>query len=187
VSTVEILAALLGLIAVALVVRRSVWNYPFGIASVLLSIEVFYGAKLYSDALLQLYFFAMQLYGWKNWLHHRDQSGYAVVEALDRRGWIITVGSVCAITAALGFAMSSYTDAALPWWDASIAGLSVVAQILMAQRKFEQWLLWIPTNSLAVAVYFNRELYAMTGLYAVLLVIAIIGWRAWRAQLQAID
>ena len=60
----EIAAALLGVINVLLVVRRSVWNYPFGIAMVALYFFVFREAKLYSDALLQIFFFLIQLYGW---------------------------------------------------------------------------------------------------------------------------
>ena len=64
---IEIAAALLGVINVLLVVRRSVWNYPFGIAMVSLYFFVFRDAKLYSDALLQIFFLLIQLYGWWAW------------------------------------------------------------------------------------------------------------------------
>jgi nicotinamide mononucleotide transporter len=62
-SALEIIAFFLGVANVALLVRRSVWNYPFGIVMVLLYAGIFYDAKLYSDALLQLFFFVVQLYG----------------------------------------------------------------------------------------------------------------------------
>jgi nicotinamide mononucleotide transporter len=183
VSNIEIIAALFSLIAIILVVRRSIWNYPFGLAGVLLYAQVFYGAKLYSDALLQIYFFVMQLFGWWNWQRHRDTDGLAIVETLRSRGWLLTGAGVMLITVALGFTMSSYTDAALPWWDASIAGLSVTAQILMSLRKLENWALWILTNIIAVGVYFAKALYPTTILYVILLVLAVLGWRAWRKQL----
>jgi nicotinamide mononucleotide transporter PnuC len=83
VSTLEIIAALLSLIAIILVVKRSMWNYPFGIAGVLLYVQVFYDAKLYSDALLQIYFIILQGYGWWNWMHHRDSGGVVIVKWLD--------------------------------------------------------------------------------------------------------
>jgi len=51
---IEIVAAVLGVINVLLVVRRSSWNYPFGIVMVALYFFVFWNAKLYSDALLQI-------------------------------------------------------------------------------------------------------------------------------------
>ena len=69
----EWVAAGLGVINVALVVRRTVWNYPFGIAMVALYFFVFFEAKLYSDALLQIFFFVVQLYGWRNWLQAKQE------------------------------------------------------------------------------------------------------------------
>ena len=59
-NPVELAAAALGLINVALVARRSLWNYPFGIAMVALYFFVFADAKLYSDALLQIFFLVIQ-------------------------------------------------------------------------------------------------------------------------------
>jgi nicotinamide mononucleotide transporter len=182
VSTIEIVAALLSLLTVMLVMMRSIWNYPFGIAGALLYLHVFYSAKLYSDALLQIYFVILQLYGWWNWTRHRDSSGLAIVERLDARGQLQTALGVALITLALGFGMSRYTDAALPWWDAAIAGLSVVAQILQSLRKLENWLLWIATNIIAIGVYFTKALYPTTILYIILLGLAVVGLQTWRKQ-----
>src|SRR3546814_20880128 len=72
-SQIEWLAAALVLINVALVALRSVWNYPFAL--------VFYEAKLYSDMLLQGFFFALNLYGWTAWVRARDARGLPV-------GWL---------------------------------------------------------------------------------------------------
>src|SRR5215472_4218371 len=83
--TPEIVAAALGLVNVGLLVRRSIWNYAFGIASVALYGYVFYTARLYSDAILQIYFFTMQFYGWWNWFHGRNQDGLARIETMTSR------------------------------------------------------------------------------------------------------
>ena len=48
---------------VSLIIRRSIWNYPFGFAVVTLYFFIFWEYRLYSDALLQIYFFAIQIYG----------------------------------------------------------------------------------------------------------------------------
>lgn len=183
-SIFEIITALLSLIAVILVMQRSVWNYPFGLVAVILSAQVFYSAKLYSDVLLQFYFLLLQLYGWWNWSQHRDNYGLAIVETLDGRGRIIALLAALAISGGLGFIMSRHTDAALPWWDATIAGLSVVAQYLSSRRKLENWWLWIATNMIAVGVYYAKDLYAFTVLYFIFLVLAFFGWRSWRTQLK---
>jgi nicotinamide mononucleotide transporter len=180
VSTLEIIAAMLSLIAIILVVKRSMWNYPFGIAGVLLYVQVFYDAKLYSDALLQIYFVVLQFYGWWNWTQHRDSGGLIMVELLDAQGRLHAALGTILITFTLGFGMSRYTDAALPWWDAAIAGFSVIAQILQSTRKIESWVLWIVTNIIAVAVYFSKALYPTTILYIILLLLSVLGLKAWR-------
>src|SRR5918993_3612035 len=86
---IEIAAALLGVINVLLVVRRSVWNYPFGIAMVSLYFFVFWDAKLYSDSLLQIFFLLIQLYGWWAW-SRADQVDHGVAV-----GWLDDRARLC--------------------------------------------------------------------------------------------
>jgi nicotinamide mononucleotide transporter len=62
-SLLELIAVMLGVGNIALLVRRSIWNYPFGIAMVALYFLIFWEAKLYSDMLLQLFFLVVQLWG----------------------------------------------------------------------------------------------------------------------------
>lgn len=62
-SEIEVAATLLGLANIILVIRRSVWNFPFALAMVTLYGFIFAEAKLYSDAGLQLFFFVVNLYG----------------------------------------------------------------------------------------------------------------------------
>ena len=69
---IEKIAAALGLINVGLVVRRSTWNYPFGIIMVALYFFVMWHKKLYSDALLQIFFLVIQIYGWWAWIHAKQ-------------------------------------------------------------------------------------------------------------------
>ena len=91
-NPVELAAAALGLVNVALVARRSLWNYPFGIAMVALYFFVFADAKLYSDALLQIFFLVIQLYGWWNWSRSARVDDGVAVGRLDypaRIGWIV--------------------------------------------------------------------------------------------------
>src|SRR6185503_16895945 len=131
-SELEWVAAGLGVINVFLVVRRSVWNYPFGLLMVALYFFVFFEARLYSDALLQVFFFVVQLYGWVNWVKARTRSGEVPVgwmTARERAGWI--AGTALA-SLVWGLFMARYTNAVAPVIDAFIAGTSIAAQILMA-------------------------------------------------------
>ena len=87
-------------------------------------------------------------------------------------------------TAALGGAMARYTDAALPYWDAATTVLSLVAQYLLARKVLENWEFWIVVDVIAVGVYLTKELYLTSGLYAVFLILAVIGLITWMRNLS---
>lgn len=181
----EIIAALLGVINVVLVVRRSTWNYPFGIAMVALYFFVFANAKLYSDALLQVFFFVIQIYGWWAWYHaaHVDH-GVAVrwMSWRERLPW-----TAVTIVAALfwGMGMARFTDAAAPFVDATAAGLSVAAQFLQSLRRIESWVLWICVDVIEVGLLSWRHLFVSTALYGLFLILSVIGLIEWRRRVTA--
>lgn len=181
----EIVAALLGVINVVLVVRRSTWNYPFGLAMVALYFFVFAHAKLYSDALLQIFFFAIQIYGWWAWYHavHVDR-GVSVrwMSWRERMPWI--AGTALAILV-WGTGMARFTDAAAPYVDATTAGLSVAAQILQSLRRIESWALWICVDVIALGLFTWRGLLVTTALYGLFLILSVIGLIEWQKRVAA--
>ena len=176
----EWVAAGLGLLNVGLLVLRSVWNYPFGLAMVALYFFVFLEQRLYSDMLLQVFFFVVQLYGWANWVRARGNAGGAVpVGWLSGRQRVFWLVGTSVASLAWGLGMAHFTDAAAPLIDAGIAGTSVAAQILLSLRKVENWALWILVDLLATGLFYSRGLYATSALYAVFLVMAMVGLIAW--------
>lgn len=178
-NPLEIIAVALGIANVGLLVHRSIWNYPFGMAMVALYFVIFREARLYGEAGLQVFFFLVQGWGW--WLWARA-GGLARMVSVSWMGWPARIGGlvlVAAVSLGIGWAMARYTDAALPYADAAIAGASVVAQVLLAMRRTENWALWIAIDVLSIWVYINRALYLTAGLYVVFLGLAIAGLIAW--------
>ena len=181
----EIAAALLGVINVTLVVRRSTWNYPFGIAMVALYFFVFWQAKLYSDALLQIFFFVIQIYGWWAWYHARHVDHGVAVRWMDWLSRLKWLGATAIAVALWGTGMARWTDAAAPFVDATTAGLSVTAQMLQSLRRVESWVLWIAVDVIAIGLFAWRGLLVTTALYALFLVLAIVGLFEWRRRAKA--
>jgi nicotinamide mononucleotide transporter len=184
-NPLEIIAVALGLANVGLLVRRSIWNYPFGMAMVALYLVIFWQARLYGEAVLQVFFFVVQGWGW--WLWARA-GGLVQMVQVERMGWrarATTLVLVAALSLGIGWAMARFTDAALPYADAAIAGASIVAQVLLAMRRAENWALWIAINVLSVWVYVSRELYLTAGLYVMFLCMAIAGLIAWARAARA--
>ena len=74
-SLLELVASLLGVIAVWLTVRQNPWCWPIGLGMVSLYAWFFFDARLYSQVLLHSVFAAMQLYGWWAWTRGADGHG----------------------------------------------------------------------------------------------------------------
>jgi nicotinamide mononucleotide transporter len=180
-STIEWVAAAIGLVNILLVARRSLWNYPFGIAMVALYFFVFLDAKLYSDALLQIFFLVINIYGWWAWTRaERTADGGVATARLTPRARLRWIAGTAAAIIVWGMMMHRLTDAAAPFADATVAGMSVAAQILQSQRRVESWLLWIAVDALATGLFWSRGLLATSALYALFLLIAIWGLLRWR-------
>ncbi|HEY8682072.1 MAG TPA: nicotinamide riboside transporter PnuC [Rhodanobacter sp.] len=186
-SWFELAAALVSAWGVWLTARRRPWCWPVGLVSVLAYAWVFVDAKLYSDALLQLAFAGLIVYGWVRWLQHLGDDGRVQVAPLPlgQAAQHIAFGLLGA--AALGAAMHRYTDAALPWLDAALAAYSLVAQWWQARRHIAAWWLWIAVDVIYVGEYLYKSLLITAVLYAGFVVLAVIGWRSWqRAHRQAV-
>jgi nicotinamide mononucleotide transporter len=181
----EIAAALLGVINVTLVVRRSTWNYPFGIAMVALYFFVFWQAKLYSDALLQIFFFVIQIYGWWAWYHARHVDHGVAVGWMGWSARLRWLGATALAVVIWGTGMARWTDAAAPFVDATTAGLSVAAQILQSLRRVESWVLWIAVDIIAIGLFAWRGLLVTTALYGLFLILAVVGLFEWRRRAEA--
>lgn len=178
-NTLEIIAVALGLANVGLLVRRSIWNYPFGMAMVALYLVIFWQARLYGEAVLQVFFFIAQGWGWYLWAQAGGLAQMVTVRWMAASGRAAALVLVTVAALGIGWGMARYTNAALPYADAAIAGASVVAQVLLALRRIENWVLWIAIDMLSVWVYLQRELFLTAGLYVVFLAMATAGLIVW--------
>lgn len=184
-TTFEWIATLLGVVCVVLVVRRSLWNYPFAIGSVSLFGAVFYEAKLYSDALLQIFFVAINLYGWLNWTRASEIEGEVAVTSMTPLEQVGALAGMIGLTLGWGAIMATQTDAAYPYVDAAVAMLSIGAQIMQALRRVEAWIVWIVVDLVAIPLYAAKGLEAATGLYVIYLGLSVWGLIGWHRVRRA--
>jgi nicotinamide mononucleotide transporter len=183
----EKIAVASGLANVYLTVRQNIWCWPVGVVMVSLYIYIFFQAKLYSDAGLNVFFLVMQFYGWYHWSRGgvEHSRSLAKVARLTTVEWVWTIGGVLGGTAVLGTVMRRYTDAALPYPDAFTTLLSVFAQFLLTRKVLENWTLWIVADVVYIGVYGVKALYWTAGLYVVFLILCVQGYREWRGSTGA--
>lgn len=178
----EIAATAFTLLSVILSVKRSLWQFPTGLAGVGLGFFVFWRAGLYASALLQPIFVAALVYGWWYWIRGEQKHAPPI-----RSTALIVVLGACAsalVVAGLGaWALQSLTDARMALGDAVILALSVVAQLLLSLKRIENWPVWVAVNAISVFVYGSQQLWLYTALYAFFFLNAFWGWWEWRQEL----
>jgi nicotinamide mononucleotide transporter len=104
------------------------------------------------------------------------------VETLSPEARLSWLAAILAASLGWGAAMAHWTDAAMPFWDAANAVASVAAQILLARRRLENWLLWIAVDLSSIALYAVKGLTLTAILYAIFLGLSLWGYREWRGR-----
>lgn len=181
-TPLELIAAALGILSVSLTVRQNPLCWPIGLVMVLLYAWFFYGSRLYSLVLLHGVFAAMQVYGWWQWRQGLDDSGQRPVGSSSRLEVLVGLIGALLLGLLLGLLMARFTDAALPWADAMLTAFSLLAQLWMALKRWQCWVLWIVVDLLYIGFFAFQDYWLTAGLYALFTALAVLGLRAWRAS-----
>ncbi|MCW3463207.1 nicotinamide riboside transporter PnuC [Chitinophaga nivalis] len=198
VSYIEFIGTVTGLLCVWLAARDHIFTWPVGLMNVSCFFILFWQLQLYADMFLQLYFFATGVYGWIFWL--RKQPEQEPVYALSRQQrWWLGIAAVI-LSALTGWVISQVHNwwpqtfrqpAAYPYVDSIVAVLSVIANILLAKRIWENWLLWVIVDVIATMIYVKKDVLFLGAEYFILLIIAAAGllkwYRSYRQQWQSIQ
>ncbi|MGF6846185.1 nicotinamide mononucleotide transporter [Chitinophaga sp. W3I9] len=186
VSYVEFIGTVTGLLCVWLAARDHILTWPVGLVNVSCFFVLFWQLQLYADMFLQVYFFATGVYGWLFW--YRKQPENEPVYALQpRHRWWLGIAALL-LSAATGYVISQLHlwwphvfehPAAWPYTDSLVAVLSVIANILLAKRIWENWLLWVTVDAIATFIYFQKDVKFLGIEYFILLIIAAMGLAKW--------
>ncbi len=175
----ELAGMIATILGIWLTTKRLLICWPVVLAADFLYLAVFYQARLFSDALLQIFFVAFTLYGWWHWWRGVRAEGEVTVAPLSARGWIagLAAGAVGAVL--LGELMVRI-GAALPHLDATLTSYSLVASWWGARKHIANWWLWIAVDAIYIGEYLYKGLQATALLYAGLVFLAVLGLRDWR-------
>jgi nicotinamide mononucleotide transporter len=179
-NPIEICGFVLTVLSIWLNTKQNPWAWGVGILSILCYIYVFASVWLVGDFLLNIYFFITSIYGWYLWQFKKKEKKYLPISRLSLAEikTLIVIGAVA--TFLLGKLLSSYPQAAVPYWDAETTAFSLIGQWLLVRKKIESWLVWLFVNLQYVAIFFYKDLIATSLLYFILTILAIKGWYEWK-------
>ncbi|MDE9537677.1 nicotinamide riboside transporter PnuC [Xenorhabdus bovienii] len=203
-SYIEAVGTIAGLLCIWLASQEKIINYLFGLINVFLFAVIFFQIQLYASLLLQIFFFAANIYGWYAWSRVNEQKQIELKIRWLNPKQTITVAAVSIFAIlvmmfnidqifgymakivvfalqGIGFniAMPALEPDAFPFWDSVMTVLSIVAMVLMTRKHVENWLVWVIINVISVVIYFHQGVLAMSLQYIILTGIALNGARLW--------
>jgi len=177
VTALEFASVILALLAIGLGIRGTRWTWPPYFFSSLLYGWLFVRFHLFASATMQLIFMAAAVWGWFSWGREgvRTPSRLTAAQRL--------AGAAAALTLwALTAPLLQRIGGAANWGDAFMLIGSVTGQVLMVLGKKETWPVWIVVNTVGAVLYASQGLYFTSLFYAVLILMAVVGWRAWSVR-----
>ncbi len=182
-SPLEVAAVAFAIVYLVLAIRQNILCWPAALVSVTLSLIVLFDARLYMDSALQIFYAAMAVYGWYQWLHGGRDRGGVRVGTWPVQRHLIAIASILVLGISLGWLMS-LTDAAFPYTDSLTTVAAIVTTYMVAKKVLENWIYWFVIDAVSVYIYYARDLYLFAGLFVFYLVLIVVGFRAWLADMR---
>ena len=182
VSPLESVANIISAVSVLLAARNSIHTWWSGIIGSILFAVLFFQTQLYADVTLQLFFIVTSGIGWWQWL--RGNRGDALrIDRSNASFLALRVFLALAVAAMYGYLLHKWTDAYAPYVDSLVLTFSVLAQLLLMQRRIENWWAWLVVDTIAVPLYLSRGLFVTTFFYALYWCNVLYGLYCWRREL----
>ncbi len=185
---IELLGAILGIAYIFFSIRQSILTWPVGLLTSILYVWVFFVSKLYADMGLQMYYVAISIYGWYEWLfgsstNHAEPIKVSRISM--KMGLILSVTSLF-LFFLIWFILKNFTDSPVPMADSLATSLSIVATWMLARKILEHWLVWIFVDAFSVGLFWYKDLMPTVILFVVYTVMAYIGYREWKQELNTV-
>ncbi len=186
-SLVELLGTVTGILAVILATQSNIWSWPVGIVNFVLAFILYYQVSLYSDMFLQVYYVITGIYGWIYWYGMKTEEQTPITQ-LTNRGRIIHIILMITGTIGVGYFMSHIhllmpklfpVPAAYPYPDSFVAVLSILANWMLAQRKIENWIVWIVIDIICTVMYWLKGIQFFSLEYLIFTLMAVYGLINW--------
>jgi nicotinamide mononucleotide transporter len=187
---VELIGTLFGLVSVFFASRANILTWGTGIVNEFFLFILFFQVQLYADMFLQVYFFAVTLYGWHYWKKMPEEQS---ITSTDNRirimlACILVTGTLLAglLFTNIHLYLPQYfrVKASYPYADSFVMVLSVIATVLLAKKRIETWYLWIVVDLVCVFLFFKKGVIFLSLEYLIFLGLATYGLLNWKKQLS---
>ena len=176
----ETVAVVLGIAYLLFAMRENSLCWYCAFISTGIYIWIFGDVSLYMESALNAYYMVMAVYGWYQWQRGGSSANGIKLSVWGIKQHMAAIGLVLILSVVSGYLLSQNTEAHMPYIDSFTSWGSVITTFMVARKVLENWLYWIVINSVAIFLYIDRDLYQTAGLYALYIILSVIGFIAWR-------
>jgi nicotinamide mononucleotide transporter len=184
---IEIIAVFSGIISVWFGKKENILLYPVGTLSVSLWIYLCWVGEIYGQAVINLFFLLMNIYGWYNW-SRKDNSDMNKVQIKfsSFKENILYIIVAALLTLSIYLALSTIEVLNFDWKfvliESFITALNFIAMWLMAWKRVENWVLWIIGDIFCIPLFVFKEYYLSVAQFSIFIFIAFMGYFEWKKK-----
>ena len=183
-SILEIIATVLSLIYIVLAVNNKVLCFVFGlVASLVWGYVSLYSYNLLFDAVLQIFYVGMSVYGLYQWRSGKDRSEELFITHMTAKDHWITLSLGVILGIGVAYITGLFYDASWPYLDSLTTAFLMLATYYLVKRKIECWVYFIIADAIYVYIYWAQGAELFAGMMVVYTVMAVVGFWQWNREI----
>lgn len=182
----EAVAFVFGIASVWYAKQENILVYPTGIICTVITVYLLYINQYLGDMMMNFYYSVMSLYGWWNWSRKKNNVIAVPISRTTSKEKLIGVGLfiLTMIVTYLVYLSYDYTIEIPNYIDIVTSGIFFTAMWYMANKKLENWTLWIIGDLITIPLYAYRGLGMLSLQYFIFTILAIQGYISWKKHLN---
>ena len=183
----EGVAFVFGIMSVFYAKKENILVYPTGLVATIITVYLLYKAGFLGDMTMNVYYSLMSIYGWYNWSRKKNNRYVVPISRTNFKEkvigiafFLITVGVTYMV-----YVLFDYEIKTENYIDIFTSGIFFTGMWYMANKKIENWTLWIIGDLITVPLYAYRGLGMLSLQYLIFTILAIQGYLAWKKSLSS--
>ena len=166
-------------------IRQNIACWLFAAISTAIFVYLFFEARLYMDAALNVFYVGMAIYGWTVWYRGGREEHELAVSTWPLRRHARATATIAVLSGMSGYLLATYTDAEFPYVDSLTTWSSIWATFLVARKILENWWYWLLIDVASASIYWFRDLELTAILFIVYVIMIPFGLVSWRRSMRA--
>ena len=182
----ESIVFIFGILSVIFAKKENILVYPTGLIATVISVYLLYVAGYLGDMIINAYFSIMSIYGWFKWSKKENDTNDLTISRTNNNEKVIGV-LLFLITIVIVFGTYNYFDYEIHfenYFDIIASGIFFTGMWFMANKKIENWILWIIGDIIVTPLYAYRGLGILSLQYLIFTLLAIAAYLKWRKILN---